>query len=65
MLGFVADQIRAAQDTGAARAELDPAPAAAGLVGMMEGLGVYLLADQYPPKRALETLDAQLTLIFN
>jgi AcrR family transcriptional regulator len=64
ILGFVADQIRAAQDAGAARIALDPAPAAASLVAMMEGLGMYLLAGQYSPQTALDTLDAQLALIF-
>jgi len=64
MLGFVGDQIRSAQETGATPAALDPTPAAAGLLAMMEGIGIYLLAGQYSPQTALDTLDAQLALIF-
>ncbi|MDG4808899.1 TetR family transcriptional regulator C-terminal domain-containing protein [Micromonospora sp. WMMD1120] len=39
-------------------------PAAAGLLALMEGLGVYLLGGQYTPEQALDALDAQLDLLF-
>ena len=38
--------------------------AAAGLLALMEGLGVYLLGGQYAPDRALHALDAHLDLLF-
>ncbi len=41
------------------------AGAAAGLLALMEGLGVYLLGGQYTPEQALEALDAQLDLLFS
>ncbi|MEV4757539.1 TetR/AcrR family transcriptional regulator [Micromonospora sp. NPDC049559] len=63
LVGFVADQIRAAQAAGAA-ADVDPATAAAGLLAVMEGLGIYLLTEQYAPRTALDALDAQLSRIF-
>jgi AcrR family transcriptional regulator len=41
------------------------APAdAAGLLALMEGLGVYLLGGQYTAEQALDALDAQLDLLF-
>ncbi|MFI7600075.1 TetR/AcrR family transcriptional regulator [Actinoplanes sp. NPDC049681] len=40
------------------------AEAAAGLLAMMEGLGVYLLGGHYDPQRALAALDAHLGLLF-
>ncbi|MFC8300225.1 TetR/AcrR family transcriptional regulator [Micromonospora orduensis] len=40
------------------------AAAAAGLLALMEGLGVYLLGGQYTPEQALDALDAQLDLLF-
>jgi len=42
----------------------DAGDAAAGLLALMEGLGVYLLGGQYTPERALSALDAQLALLF-
>ncbi|MGC4748281.1 TetR/AcrR family transcriptional regulator [Micromonospora sp. DT201] len=38
--------------------------AAAGLLALMEGLGVYLLGGQYTAEQALGALDAHLDLIF-
>ncbi|MEU7925541.1 TetR family transcriptional regulator [Micromonospora sp. NPDC049801] len=38
--------------------------AAAGLLALMEGLGVYLLGGQYTAEQALAALDAQLDLLF-
>jgi AcrR family transcriptional regulator len=49
-------------------AGLLPAPnakaAAAGLLALMEGLGVYLLGGQYTAEQALGALDAHLDLVF-
>jgi AcrR family transcriptional regulator len=49
-------------------AGLLPAPnakdAAAGLLALMEGLGLYLLGGQYTAEQALTALDAHLDLIF-
>lgn len=42
----------------------DRTPAAAGLLALMEGLGVYLLGGQYTPDQALASLDAHLDLLF-
>jgi AcrR family transcriptional regulator len=42
----------------------DRAADAAGLLALMEGLGVYLLGGQYTPDQALGALDAQLDLLF-
>lgn len=38
--------------------------AAAGLLALMEGLGVYVLGGQYTAEQALDALDAQLELLF-
>ena len=38
--------------------------AAAGLLALMEGLGVYLLGGQYTAGQALDALDAHLDLLF-
>jgi AcrR family transcriptional regulator len=40
------------------------ADAAAGLLALMEGLGVYLLGGHYTAEQALSALDAQLDLLF-
>jgi len=40
------------------------AEAAAGLLALMEGLGVYLLGGHYTPDQALGALDAHLDLLF-
>ncbi|MGK5739424.1 TetR/AcrR family transcriptional regulator [Micromonospora sp. URMC 103] len=37
---------------------------AAGLLGLMEGLGIYLLGGQYTAEQALAALDAQLDILF-
>ncbi|MEU1396180.1 TetR family transcriptional regulator [Micromonospora zamorensis] len=37
---------------------------AAGLLALMEGLGLYLLGGQYTAEQALDALDAQLDLLF-
>jgi AcrR family transcriptional regulator len=42
----------------------DPVGAAAGLLALMEGLGIYLLGGQYTAERALQALDAHLDLLF-
>ncbi|MEV4624923.1 TetR/AcrR family transcriptional regulator [Micromonospora sp. NPDC049523] len=39
--------------------------AAAGLLALMEGLGVYLLGGQYTAEQALSVLDAHLDMIFD
>jgi AcrR family transcriptional regulator len=41
-----------------------PAESGAGLLALMEGLGVYLLGGQYTPGQALGALDAHLDLLF-
>ncbi|MBO4208277.1 TetR/AcrR family transcriptional regulator [Micromonospora echinofusca] len=41
-----------------------PDEAAAGLLALMEGLGVYLLGGQYGAEQALRALDVYLDLIF-
>jgi AcrR family transcriptional regulator len=42
----------------------DPVGAAASLLALMEGLGIYLLGGQYTTERALQALDAHLDLLF-
>jgi hypothetical protein len=42
----------------------DPVDAAAGLLALMEGLGIYLLGGQYTEQQALRALDAHLDLLF-
>ena len=64
MLGFVADEIRAAQSAGDAHAHIDPDAAAAGLLAAVEGLGVHLLGGHFTTRVALEALDTHLDLIF-
>ena len=54
MLSFVADLVPGP----------DGAAAAAGLLALMEGLGVHLLSGQYTAEQALGALDAQLDLLF-
>jgi AcrR family transcriptional regulator len=58
MLAFLADQVATANP------DLDALAAAAGLLGMMEGLGVYLLSGHLTPPQALAALDTHLELIF-
>ncbi|WP_097321172.1 TetR/AcrR family transcriptional regulator [Paractinoplanes atraurantiacus] len=38
---------------------------AAGLLALMEGLGLYVLGGQYTPEQALAALDTQLEKLFN
>jgi AcrR family transcriptional regulator len=64
MVSFLADQVRTAQKAGEANADIDPGRAAAGLLAVMEGLGVYLLGGHYTTDTALAALDAHLDLIF-
>jgi AcrR family transcriptional regulator len=64
LIAFIAQQIRADQESGDATAAVDPDDAAAGLLAVMEGLGVYLLGGHYPPGTALAALDAHLDLVF-
>ncbi|MEH0939124.1 TetR/AcrR family transcriptional regulator [Micromonospora psammae] len=42
----------------------DPDDAAAGLLALMEGLGLYLLGGQYTAEQALRALDTHLDLLF-
>jgi len=39
-------------------------PAAAGILALMEGLGVYLLGGQYSPAQALAALDTHVDMVF-
>jgi AcrR family transcriptional regulator len=59
MRDFVAGLIR---DSPAAVA--DPVLAATTLLGLVEGLGIYLLNDVCPPETAMAALDAELDRIF-
>ncbi|KAB8195284.1 TetR family transcriptional regulator [Nonomuraea phyllanthi] len=56
---FLADQLRAAGAAG-----LDPERAAAGLLALVDGLGLQLLSLQYAEEDAVAALDAQLALLF-
>jgi AcrR family transcriptional regulator len=56
---FLADQLRAA---GPAHG-VDPERAAAGLLALVDGLGLQLLSLQYAEEDAVAALDAQLTLL--
>jgi AcrR family transcriptional regulator len=64
MLAFITEQLHTAQHAGEVRPDVSPAAAAVGLVAVIEGLGLYLLGDNYPPQTALDALDAHLDLIF-
>ncbi|MFC5805294.1 TetR/AcrR family transcriptional regulator [Streptomyces formicae] len=59
MRRFLADQLRA---TGVD--SVDPERAAAGLLALVDGLGLQLLSRQYAEEDAVAALDAQLTLLF-
>jgi hypothetical protein len=59
MLDLVTGMIQA---TGRA---VDPVGAAAGLLALMEGLGVQVLGGHYSAEIAVAALDAQLDLIFS
>jgi AcrR family transcriptional regulator len=56
---FLADQLRAA---GPAHG-VDPERAAAGLLALVDGLGLQLLSRQYAEEDAIAALDAQLALL--
>ena len=53
MVAFIGSLLPGGNETGAA-----------GLLALMEGLGVYLLGGQYTGEQALAALDAQLDLLF-
>lgn len=57
---FLADQLRAAGADG-----VDPERAAAGLLALVDGLGLQLLSHQYSDEDALAALDAHLALLFS
>ena len=61
LITFVAGLLPGPDAAGPAAAQ---SAAAAGLLALMEGLGVYLLGGQYSPERALQALDAHLDLLF-
>lgn len=60
MRTFLAGQLRAAGPAGG----MDPERAAAGLLALVDGLGLQLLSRQYPEQDAIAALDAQLALLF-
>jgi AcrR family transcriptional regulator len=57
---FLADQLRAAGSADG----VDPERAAAGLLALVDGLGLQLLSRQYAEEDAVAALDAQLALLF-
>lgn len=61
---WVAEQIRAERAAGRAPAGVDPEPAAAILLALVEGLGVHVLGEYYPPETAVAALDAHLASLF-
>ena len=60
MRDFLAGQLRAAGPA----AGVDPERAAAGLLALVDGLGLQLLSRQYAEDDAIAALDAQLALLF-
>jgi len=60
MRAFLADQLRAAGSADG----LDPERAAAGLLALVDGLGLQMLSRQYAEEDAVAALDAQLALLF-
>lgn len=60
MRSFLADQLRAAGPADG----VDPERAAAGLLALVDGLGLQLLSRQYAEQDAIAALDAQLALLF-
>jgi len=60
MRAFVADQLRAAGVVG-----VDPERAAAGLLALVDGLGLQLLLRRYAEEDAVAVLDTQLALLFD
>lgn len=61
---FLAEQIRVAQHTGDAPAELDPDHEARTLLALVEGLSLHVLGQHYAPDRATATFDAHLAMVF-
>ncbi|MFJ1745868.1 TetR/AcrR family transcriptional regulator [Streptomyces sp. NPDC088116] len=69
---FLADQLRAAGRVDGADGldrldgldGLDPERAAAGLLALVDGLGLQVLSQQYAKEDAVTVLDAQLALLF-
>ncbi|RIQ18979.1 TetR/AcrR family transcriptional regulator [Jiangella rhizosphaerae] len=59
MRGFLADKLR---EAGAGH--VDPERAAAGLLALVDGLGLQVLSQQYAEEQAVAALDAQLALLF-
>jgi AcrR family transcriptional regulator len=59
MRGFLAEQLRAAGVDG-----VDPEQAAAGLLALVDGLGLQVLSQQYGAEEAAAALDTQLVLLF-
>lgn len=64
MASFLAGQVRAAQEAGAAPSHLDPEAAGAGLLAAMEGLSIYVLGGHYDGDTAVRALQAHLGLVF-
>ncbi|MGH3862373.1 TetR/AcrR family transcriptional regulator [Actinokineospora sp.] len=64
MSTFIADHLRAAQESGCARAEIDPAPEALTLLALVDGLMSHLLLGQVDARTALAVLDHNLDRIF-
>ena len=60
MRAFLADQLRAVGPVNG----MDPERAAAGLLALVDGLGLQLLSRQYAEQDAVVALDAQLDLLF-
>lgn len=61
---MLADQIRAAQDAGEARTDVDPTQAAITLLALVDGLGMHVLGEYYSRATALATFDAYLADLF-
>lgn len=61
----VANQIRAAQESGQVRADLDSEHLATALMALVEGLGMQALNGDYSPETALKTFDTHLALLFS
>jgi AcrR family transcriptional regulator len=61
MRTFLAGQLRAAGPADG----VDPECAAAGLLALVDGLGLQLLSRQYAEQDAIAALDAQLALLFD
>lgn len=63
LVEFVAGQIRAAQEAGAADPELDPTHEARALLALVDGLMLHVLVGQADEATATATLDRQLDRI--